>query len=173
MQIVVESPEDVDRHLLQVGAAADKTQAWIAWHSGDSLSLLRSLKFETLGFHPVADHCLNVIEQINQTFTYAVALVAAKTLLHLHPEAGGYILAPGAHMSQPLDIMSRVDGLVGAETFAATHPRSNNKLSKDLAKLSGRQERFRYAFFASPAFPGTRRLEKLEKFGVQVWSVDV
>jgi hypothetical protein len=38
---------------------------------------------------------LNLVEQINQTWTYLVALAAAKQLLTLHPEAGGYRLAPG------------------------------------------------------------------------------
>ena len=137
------------------------------------MQLLRSMKFEAIGRHPIADHALNVVEQINQTFTYAVALAAAKVLLRLHPEAGGYRLAPGAHASLPLDIMSEVEGLVGAETFAAVTPRNNGKLTADLSKLAERPEAHRYVFFASPLFPGTSRLPKLERDGIQVWSVDV
>ena len=41
------------------------------------------------------------------------------------------------------------------------------------AKLAGCTELHRYVFFASPMFPGTTRLPKLELGGVQVWSVDV
>ena len=68
--------------------------------------------------------------------------------------------------------MSEVEGLVGAETFAAVTPRNNNKLSKDLSKLSSRPETNRYVFFMSPRFPGNMRLPQFERNGVQVWSVD-
>ena len=173
MELHVRTLADVERHLATVRAAAAKTQAWIRAHSGDPMDLLRAMKFETIGFHPIADHALNVVEQINQTFTYAVALVAARELLILHPTAGGFILAPGAHMSQPLDIMSEVEGLVGAETFAAVTPTNNGKLAGDLKKLASRTERYRYVFFASPRFPGTARLPRLERDGIEVWSVAV
>lgn len=102
-----------------------------------------------------------------------VALGAARQLLLLHPEAGGFHLAPGAHASLPLDIMSEQQGLVGAETFAAVSPRNNGKLEKDLDKLKGRAERHRYVFFLSPEFPGNERRRDLERDGIQVWSVDV
>jgi hypothetical protein len=173
MQIHVQCREEVDRHLAMVHAAAAKTQVWIAAHSGDPMNLLRSMKFETIGFHPISDHALNVVEQINQTFTYAVALAAVRELLVRHPDAGGFRLAPGAHMSQRLDIMSDVDGLVGAETFAAVTPGNNGKLAGDLRKLAGCTEQYRYVFFASPRFPGTVRLPKFERDGIEVWSVDV
>jgi hypothetical protein len=137
------------------------------------MELLRAMKFETIGFHPVGDHALNIVEQINQTFTYAVALAAARELLIRHPGAGGFLLAPGAHMTQPLDIMSEAEGLVGAETFAAVTPANNGKLAADLRKLAGCTERHRYVFFASPRFPGTARLPRFERDGIEVWSVDV
>jgi hypothetical protein len=41
------------------------------------------MKFETIGFHPIENHALNIIEQINQTWTYTVALAAARQLLEL------------------------------------------------------------------------------------------
>ncbi len=171
MQLIVRSPEDVDRHLDAVHAAAARTRDWILAHAGGPMDLLRSMKFETVGFHPVGEHALNVVEQINQTFTYAVALAAARQLLARHPEAEGFRLAPGAHMSQPLDIMSEVEGLVGAETFAAVTPGNNGKLAADLAKLATRPERHRYVFFASPRFPGLLRRPGLERDGIEVWSV--
>lgn len=131
------------------------------------------MKFEAVGFHPSMGHPINLIEQLNQTWTYAVALAAAGKLLDLHPEAEGFQVAPGAHMAIPLDIMSMSKGLVGAETFAAVDPRNNRKLQKDLAKMVLRPERHRYVFFCSPRFRGSRRLEALETGGVQVWSIDV
>jgi hypothetical protein len=83
------------------------------------------MKFEQGGFHPIEGRPLNLIELINQTFTYLVALRATAWLLRRHPEAGGFKLAPGAAALMPIDIMSIVPGLVGAETFAAVHPDNN------------------------------------------------
>ena len=171
--IVVRSMEDVDRYLGQVREAAAKIHLWIAAQTGDPLDLLRRMKFETVGFHPIQGHALNVIEQINQTWTYVVALAAARHLLEMHPEAGGYVLAPGAHAAIELDIMSEAPGLVGAETFAAVDPKNNNKLETDLLKLAARTEDHRYLFFMSPRFPGFKRLPQWERGGIQVWSVDV
>lgn len=157
----------------QVRASATKLQAWIASFGGDGIGLLRALKFDQVGFHPIGDHPLNAIEQVNQIWTYLAALSAVRVLFELHPGAGSFSIAPGAHAAQPLDLMSEVEGLVGAETFAAVDPRNNRKLAKDLDKLAQRPEQHRYVFFASPMFPGTTRLPQLERGGVQVWSVDV
>jgi hypothetical protein len=84
------------------------------------------MKFLPVGFHPIEDRSLNIVEQINQTWTCGVAVTAARQLLQLHPHAEGFHLAPGAHAAQDLDIMSEPPGLVGAETFAAVNPRNNN-----------------------------------------------
>lgn len=171
--LVVRTPADVDRYLHLVRASAARAQAWVISHRGDPLDLLRQMKFHAVGFHPVEDRPLNLIEQLNQTWTYAVALEAARKLLEFHPEAGGFNVAPGAHMSLDLDIMSIEPGLVGAETFAATSPGSNNKLNKDLAKLATRAEPHRYIFFCAPRFNDTARIPRYERDGVQVWSVAV
>lgn len=169
----VRSADDVRRHLDAIRQSATRAQAWIASQSGDPLALLRHMKFDPVGYHPVEDRALNLIEQVNQTWTYAVALSASLILLELHPEARGFRVAPGAHMSLPLDIMSEEPGLVGAETFAAVHPRNNGKLASDLAKLAQRPELHRYVFFMSPSHRGSQRWSSLERNGVQVWSVDV
>ncbi|MCV3767155.1 hypothetical protein [Rhizobium sp. TRM95796] len=171
--IVLRSVQDADALVARLEMAAAQTAEWVAAFRGRPLDLIRHMKFDTIGFHPVDHHPLNVIEQVNQTWTYVVAALAARKLFELHPEAGALHLAPGAHASQPLDVMSEVQGLVGAETFAAVRPENNAKLAKDLAKLSARQETHRYIFFMSPKYPGTQRLPKLERDGVQVWSVDI
>jgi hypothetical protein len=167
------SPDDIDRYLAQIRDAATKIQTWIVRQDADPLELLRRMKFETGGSHPILGHPLNVIEQINQTWTFLVALAAARHLLEMHPESGGFLLAPGAHAAIALDIMSLKPGLVGAETFAAVNPANNKKLKTDLLKLATRTEQFRYVFFMSPRFPGFKRLPKFEVEGIQVWSVDV
>jgi hypothetical protein len=92
-----------------VRASAGRAHACIASQSGDPLELLRLMKFDQIGFHPLEDRALNLIEQINQTWTFAVAIAAARQLLELHPDAGGFLLTPGAHASLELDIMSEVE----------------------------------------------------------------
>jgi hypothetical protein len=169
----VSTAGDVDRYMALVRASAARAHDWIAAFNGDPLELLRELKYSPVGRHPIEDRPLNLVEQINQTWTYAVALEATRKLIDLHPEAGGFKVAPGAHMSIPLDIMSVAEGCVGAETFATVHPRNNGKLAADRIKLGARSELHRYIFFASPAFPTTERLPAFEVEGVQVWSIDV
>jgi len=171
--LTVRTVADADRLMEKLRAAAVHAQEWIAAQSGNPLDMLRLMKFEQVGRHPIEGHRLNLVEQINQTWTFAVALAAARQLLLLHPDAGGFRLAPGAHASLDLDIMSEVENLVGAETFAAVNPRNNGKLAADLVKLAGRSEEHRYVFFMSPLFRGNKRLPQFEQPGVQVWSVDV
>jgi hypothetical protein len=173
MYLMIQTIADVDRHMDQLRASALRVTDWVAAQSSDPLDLLRRMKFEAIGHHPVEDRPLNFIEQINQTWTFAVALAAARQLLVLHPDVGGFRLAPGAHASIPLDIMSEAEGRVGAETFAAVSPRNNGKLAADLAKLALRREIHRYVFFMSPQFPAAERLPQFERDGVQVWSVTV
>lgn len=170
--IQVRSIEDAERLLDTIRASAARVQDWIAAQSGDPLDLLKRMKFEPVGFHPIEDRQLNVVEQINQTWTYFVAASAAKQLLELHPEAGGFHLAPGAHASLELAVMSDAPALVGAETFAAVDPKNNRKLHLDLNKMTLRTEVHRYVFFMSPLYPSAGRQERLERGGVQVWSLD-
>jgi hypothetical protein len=173
MFLEVTTSEDVDRYMGLIRASAAYAHDWIAAFKGDPLDFLRDLKFSPVGRHPIEDRPLNLVEQINQTWTYAVALEAARKLIELHPEAGGFRVAPGAHMSIPLDIMSVVEGYAGAETFAAVHPRNNRKLDLDRMKMTQQSELHRYVFFASPAYPNTQRLKEFEVPGVQVWSIEI
>lgn len=169
--IHIQTNDDADRLLDTIRASAQRAHDWIAAQSGDPLDMLKQMKFQPVGFHPVEDRALNVVEQINQTWTFFVAATAAKQLLELHPDAGGFHLAPGAHASLELDIMSGMPGMVGAETFAAVDPRNNRKLHGDLAKLTTRSELHRYVFFMSPLYPSAGRQHKLERDGVEVWSL--
>lgn len=171
--ILVRDAAQADELADQVKASATKLQRWIASFEGDGIGLLRAMKFGQVGFHPVDGHALNAIEQVNQIWTYLVSFAAVRQLLPLHPEAEGFLVAPGAHMALSLDVMSVKEGLVGAETFAAVDPANNRKLAKDLSKLGGCTQTHRYVFFSSPRFPGNLRRPSLERAGVQVWSVDV
>jgi hypothetical protein len=157
--ITVANRDDVDRYMGRIKDASGKFADWIKeWQADDPVDLLRRIKFETTGFHPILGHPLNLIEQINQTWTFI-------------PDAGGFLLSPGAHAARELDVMSQTNGLVGAETFAAVDPNNNRKLGADLLKLATRVERHRYVFFMSPRYPDFMRRPELEKNDVQVWSI--
>lgn len=171
--LTVRNVADADLLMDKIRIAAASVRNWIAGQTGDPLDMLRRMKFEPVGFHPIGGHALNIVEQINQTWTFCVAIAAARQLLLLHSDVGGFRLAPGAHACQALDIMSVAEGHVGAETFAAVTPRNNGKLDADLLKLSTRKEPHRYVFFMSPEYPGNKRLPAFEQHGVEVWSVDV
>jgi hypothetical protein len=63
--------------------------------SSYGLTVLRALKFELFGRQPLEPRALNLIEQINQTWTYLVSLRALSFLFERHPEAGGFKLSLG------------------------------------------------------------------------------
>jgi hypothetical protein len=171
MILTISSRSQVQSHIAAIGEATSKVIIAIS-SAGSPFEALRKMKFEQIGFHPIEGHALNLIEQINQTFTYLVALKATDWLLDRHPDAGGFLLAPGANAALPLDIMSVEPGVVGAETFAAVRPDNNRKLVSDLRKLEGARARYRYAFFYAPGFP-VGRIERLERLttGVEVHCV--
>ena len=154
VDMFVRSERDADALMDRVRQSAQQVCDWMAVQRGDPLDMLQRMKFAPIGFHPSEGYALNLIEQVNQTWTYAVAIAASKQLLRLHPDVGGFHLAPGAHASRALDVMSDVENAVGAETCAVVDPRNNGKLAKDLAKLALRPEANKYAFFMCPNVPG-------------------
>jgi hypothetical protein len=167
----VRTTEEIDAALSKVGETAAHARAALRDLPDNPLAALTRLKFDPGGAHPLRMRPLNVVEQINQKFTYLVALRAARLLLEWHADAHGLQLAPGAHGPKgSLDIESLTPGLIGAETFAAVRPENNKKLRTDLAKLADRPEPHRYVFFMSPVFPDAERRPELETGGVQVWS---
>ncbi len=171
--LTIASLSDIDRQMDLIVASAAGSQRWLAAQTGDALELFRKMKFDPVGSHPVEDRKLNLVEQINQTWTYVAALAATRILLERHPGCGGFRLAPGAHAALALDIMS-TDCLVGAETFAAVNPKNNGKLAADLAKLALHSAvPHRYVFFISPLFPSTQRQPELEIDDIEVWSIDM
>lgn len=171
--MLITSHQHVQELRAQIIQSIEVARAAVASSEKSSLPWLTELRFGKLGIHPLSAHPLNFIEQINQTFTYLVALAGVRVLLDRHPEANGFLIAPGAHASLPLDIMSKEPELVGAECFAAVEPTNNNKLNRDMAKLRERSERYRYVFFSSPRHQRTERVEALCEQEVDVWSVDL
>jgi hypothetical protein len=108
--IRIASAADIDRWLERILIAAQKTASAFEAQADEPLRALYRMKFETVGYHPVDHRPLNIIEQVNQTWTFVTALEAARLLLEWHPGVGALLLAPDAHASQALDIMSEAPG---------------------------------------------------------------
>ncbi len=145
----------------------------VAEQSGDPLEMLRRIKFEPVGFHPIEGHALNIVEQVNQTWTFCVALAGGASTTCSAPGRGWPSFGSGRRCLSSSRHHERERRMRWAETFAAVTPQNNGKLAKDLLKLSARPERHRYVFFMSPLFKGNKRLSQFEAHGIEVWSVDV
>lgn len=134
------------------------------------MAALWRMKFEPLGCDPIDGKSrLNLIEQLNQSYTYVATGLAIRQLFGLHPECAPYRLNLGTASGS--DIESADPGDVAAEVFAAVTPSNNQKLKKDIAKVGASAATHRYVFFMSPGFePG--RQEQLETgASVQVWAL--
>lgn len=145
-----ETEEDVKAILQSVATAAEAAQESLRSLSeaGEAIRLLEAIKFEKIGRHPLeSDRTLNLIEQVNQTFTCLVTARALEYLFRHHPDSAPFRINAGT-ASGP-DIES-VDASIAAEVFAATHPGSNQKLKKDMAKVRASGAPIQYVFFYCP-----------------------
>lgn len=168
---VIRSVNDAEALHAQVLSAAERTVAWLRGFAGSPLELLTALRFQTVGHDPLTGEALNVIEQLNQTFTILVSLRAVGRLIEMHPEANGFRLALAT--SSGRDIESVEPDLVAAEVFSATHPGSNQKLKKDIARLTSDPARHRYVFFAAPKYTSGRQPHLETVPGVEVHCVEL
>ena len=168
---IIRSIADTKAMQAQILSGAERTAGWLRGFTGGPLDLLRALQFQTVGHDPLTGEPLNLVEQINQTFTILVSLRAVEQLITMHPEADGFRLALAT--SSGRDIESVAPDLVAAEVFSATHPSSNQKLRKDVARLSADPARYRYVFFAAPGYAGGRQLPLETVQGVEVHCVEI
>lgn len=133
------------------------------------LELLRIMKFKQFGRHPTNSRDLNLIEQINQTFTYLTSIRAAEVLFELHPEISELTLNLGTYSGSDIECPRKT---LAAEVFAAVNPRNNRKLARDIAKVSRRSDvSYRYVFFNAPTHVDEGIVETGPLFDVQVRSV--
>jgi hypothetical protein len=175
MSITIHTINEIDPLLDKVRAAATRTANALAtlMISGlDGLEVLRQMKFTEMAWHPIDDRQLNLVEQINQTWTCLVSLKALPFLFNRHPEAHGFRL--NLSTAAGTDIESLEQNIVAAETFAV-HPSNNRKLAKGLQKLARTcpDAKARYVFLGSPGSKHERQV-KLESIAdIEVWAVDV
>lgn len=131
-----------------VRAAAERTLRTLGTLPS-GLDGFRRLKFAKVGRHPLEDRDLNVIEQVNQTFTYLVSFAAVRLLFEWHPEQEGFRLNLGTRGGS--DVESFDPRVIAAETFAAVTPGNNDKLRKDIKKVAETASSQQYVFFYSLA----------------------
>lgn len=134
--------------------------------SNYSQTLFTKMKFGDIGFdHLNSNRELNVIEQINQSFTYLALFYALEVLFTEYPELAPFRLnlgtAPGS------DIESECSGLA-AEVFASVTPTNNQK--KDINKVLATDAKLKFVFFMCPNFELGRQ-PKLEIDDVIIWAL--
>lgn len=115
------------------------------------LQFLHELRFRQKGVDPLEEkRPLNLIEQLNQTFSYLTSLRGVAFLFERHPDVDSFCLNLGT--AQGPDIIS-ADRSVAAETFAAVRPENNNKLKKDIRKVADSDATYKYVLFHCPDIP--------------------
>ena len=126
------------------------------------------MKFGGIGFDPLdSDRKLNLIEQINQSFTYLASFYALETLFTEYPELAPFKLNLGTAAGS--DIESECGGLA-AEVFASVTPTNNQKLKKDINKVLETNAKLKFVFFICPNFELGRQ-PQFERDDVIVWAL--
>lgn len=114
--------------------------------NSNAIQLLFDLKFKEIGFEPLSNKPINLIEQLNQLFTYLVSIEGVIYLLKAFPNQSFKLNLGTASGS---DIES-LDNTIVAEVFSATSPKSNDKLKKDITRVGSHKESlYKYVFFYS------------------------
>ena len=167
----LQSTEEADQIIELVTRSAANTMEQITkLPAGQALRSLWSMKSEQVGCDPLnADMPLNLIEQLNQTFTYVASAKAAKILLSLHSELSPLTLNLGT--TAGADIESDKGGGLAAEVFAAVNTTNNRKLSKDIEKVGLVDAQFKYVFFMCPGYEAGRQPQLETRPDVEIWSV--
>lgn len=172
-KIILNNSAEVTRYIETIVGAANAAQMRLFELSEirNGIQLLQEMKFEKIGYDPLnTERGLNLIEQINQSFTYLASFKAAKILFQRHEGISKLSLNLGT-MPGP-DIESPEAGGIAAETFAATRPGSNNKLNKDITKVALTDANHKYVFFMCPSIESGLYEEKSTD-DVLVWSLGI
>ena len=176
------SDVDISRLRQKVRRQAQRTREELSKLDPDGLEALFSLKFGKFGYHPLEeDRREDLFEQSNQTFHSLVQLAAAEKLLEWFAEKcdglklDGLTLNMGEESGR--DIKSIPQGVVEAEVFAVKKPSGgNNKLSKEVRKLSEATASKCYVFFYAPSHENKAGFQKVgkRKHGdgkIEVWAL--
>lgn len=152
--MTIRNVADLNNAIKNVIEAASK----IDFKSQDlsGLRLLKMIKFEQCGFDPQnPTRALNLIEQVNQTFTALVSFKAIMWLWERYPNAC-FNLNLGTAAGFDIESYGNDASPIRAEVFATVDWRNNNKLKKDIARLFEMDDAAtynKYVFFAQPTDP--------------------
>lgn len=169
-QVELSSPTEIEGYREKLHFSAEQTQLQIAELAGETnpLEFLYKLKFMPSGHDPLdPDRRLNLIEQLNQSFTYLASFNAAEILFNEHPNVHRLTLNLGTKSGW--DVETNDSGGIVAEVFAAVTPSNNNKLNKDIARVSTANAKHRYVFFMCPGYE-TGLYSKAGN-GIIIWSL--
>ena len=150
MMIIV-NRKNLSTLMEKLEVSAVKTQSSIKkLASGkDAKAFLFECKFNQSGFNPLDSSIkLNLIEQLNQTFTYLASFKGADYIFLHHKKIKSLTLNLGT--ASGTDIETDEDGGVVAEVFASVNPSNNQKLKNDINRISLVDAKHRYVFFISP-----------------------
>ena len=166
----VNDVNDLEQLEQKIYESMDKTLSQISSeiYANTSQALFAKMKFGGIGFDPLnSNRELNIIEQINQSFTYLDSFCALEVLFTEYSELAPFRLnlgnAPGS------DIESECVELA-AEVFASVTPTNNQKLRKDVDKVLETEARLKFVFFIYPNFELGRQ-PQLERSDVLIWAL--
>lgn len=160
--VILTSPHEVATYRTLICENLGKSRQHLAslCASEDGFSLFQQLKFKKTVVEPLSGQPEHLLEAINQSQTYLVSLAAVSLLFHLHP---GHSFRLNWGNVPGYDIQSDDNSII-AECFVATSYRSNQKLRRDLLRLSqNTTAAFRYECFCDRTFTDKSRIyyEKL------------
>ena len=165
--MIVRTYEEVAVLRSEIIRNAEATCLWIQEKitTMGPMRLFAAVKFEKVGRSPVGDKELNLIEQINQTFSDLVVLAATEDLMErLHGKAFDIQLG----VSAGHDVRS-TDGMIAAECFAVTTISSNDKLNEDCKKLMASEALIKCVYFYSNQDTEKKIQNRVEKYpGIQI-----
>lgn len=153
--MIIIDPREIGRHREQVREAARGAVAELSGLLGThaALAVLEEVRFNTsIGRDPLGRGNLNLVEQLNQTFTILASLAATEWLFVHEPSAAPFTLNLGPKGGH--DVLGR-DGSLVAEVFAAVRPGNNQKLKRDIERVAGAPALRKYVFYYRPDDPGT------------------
>ena len=169
MPHIVHSVDELTVLQRRVEAAGVRAANTLLTAPDGGLELLKRIKFERIGQHPLEDRTLNLIEQVNQTFSLLTCFSALRILFDMFPAIGGFRLHPGAEPG--CDVESLKPGLISAEVFAAVSITNNNKLQKDIRKVVATKATHKYVFFHVPGYTDGRQIQLETVDGIEIWAV--
>jgi hypothetical protein len=165
------SRADIPKIRRRVNNSASKAAKQLRALVGSGIELLRKIKFDQIGHHPIDRRPLNLIEQVNQTFTALASLRAAELLFEWHPKLKQIRFNIGTERGSDIECPN---GTFAAEVFATTNLKNNRKLARDIAKVLTRDDvGERYVFFHCPGIAEGLQEKRGAGLGVPIWAVTI